>query len=73
MTEALMRHWKLSCSLEAGSDKHPPLDIHRWKYDDNDLLVDWDSEENISNVKSRVALIKIGCGCRTGCTSARCK
>ena len=77
--EALMRHWKRSCWVvsvwkQAATNNiiYPPLDTHGWKYDEGDL-VDWDSKENISNVKSRVALIKKECGCRTGCTSARCK
>ena len=78
--DALMRHWKRSCwvvsvwkQVATNNIIYPPLDTHRWKYDEGDLVVDWDSEENISNLKSQVALIKKGCGCRTGCTSACCK
>ena len=55
-------------SLEASGNNniiYPPLDTHGWQYDEGNLIVDWDSEENISNVKSRVAFIKKGCGCRT--------
>ena len=37
------------------------------------LVVDWDSIENTTHVREMVALIKKGCGCRTGCQSSRCK
>lgn len=37
------------------------------------LVVDWDSDENLKDVRTRVALIKKGCGCKSGCLSGRCK
>ena len=39
----------------------------------NQLHVDWDSKDNIAQIRTRVSLIKRGCGCKTGCMSARCK
>ncbi len=39
----------------------------------NTLTIDWDSENNVTNVKERVALIRKGCNCKTGCSTARCK
>ena len=44
-----------------------------WKWIDTDILqIDWDSDD-ISEVRTRVALIKKGCGCKTGCMTNRCK
>ena len=37
------------------------------------LEIDWDSAENIAQIRTTVALVKKGCGCKTGCVSARCK
>lgn len=39
----------------------------------NRLVVDWDSEDNIAKVGTTVALIKKGCGCKTGCLTSHCK
>ena len=45
-----------------------------WKQTDaHTLEVDWDSDNNICDVRTRVALIKKGCGCKTGCMTKRCK
>ena len=52
---------------------YPPLDGNGWKVVANQLQVDWDSEDNIAQIRTRVSLIKRGCGCKTGCMSARCK
>ena len=53
---------------------YPPLDGNGWKQtDQNTLVVDWDSEDNIARVRTTVALIKKGCGCKTGCLTSRCK
>jgi len=50
------------------------LDGNGWKQPDlNTLLVDWDSDDNIAKVRTAVAFIKKGCGCKTGCLTARCK
>jgi len=37
------------------------------------LLVDWDSDDSIAKVRTAVAFIKKGCGCKTGCLTSRCK
>lgn len=45
-----------------------------WKLTDTGtFLIDWDSEENMTEVRTRVALIRKGCGYKTGCMTARCK
>ena len=51
-------------SLEGNGSKQP---------DSSTLTIDWDSNENIANIRSAVALIKKGCGCKMGCISARCR
>ena len=68
--EALLRHWKRSCwvvtvwrQAACNQINYPPLDGNGWKNPTPSTLeVDWDSEENISNVRKRVALVKKGCG-----------
>ena len=80
-SDALKRHWMRSCWIVSvwrqATDNYityPPLEGNGWKQPDvNTLLIDWDSDENIAQVRSTVALIKKGCGCKTGCISARCK
>ena len=79
--EALFRHWKRSSWVssvwnQATSNHivHPPLEDFGWKKPDpTTLLIDWDSESNLSRIREQVALIRKGCGCKTGCSSARCK
>ena len=52
-----------------------PLLIHpyKWRLDNNSLRIEWDSDDNISKVQMQVALLKKGCGCKTGCQTGRCK
>ena len=45
----------------------------RTHFDPSTLTIDWDSDENMANVRSAVALIKKGCGRKMGCISARYK
>ena len=78
--DALLRHWKRSCWVisvwRQSTQNHityPPLDRNGWKVDQNVLLIEWDSDENITKVRTRVALIKKGCACKTGCLTGRCK
>ena len=37
---------------------YPPCDGNGWKQEQNPLQIDWDSEENITKVRTRVALLK---------------
>jgi len=77
---ALERHWKRSryimntwkqCTQNVTT--YQPLEEHGWKFKDGVLTFDWDSDEHMSLVRNRVALIKKGCGCKTGCNTNRCK
>lgn len=78
---ALKKHWKRSCWIQSVWNQathnmmlYPPLEGNGWKFtDNNEFVIDWDSEENVTQVWTRVMLIKKGCGCKTGCTSGRCK
>ena len=80
-SDALFRHWRRSCWVssvwrQAASNHivYPQLEDFGWrKPDSNTLVIDWDSEANLSKIKERVALIRKGCSCKTGCSSARCK
>ena len=79
--EALKRHWKRACWVQrvwsqAASNNitYPSLEDSGWKLlDSTSLAIDWDSEDNITLIRDRVALIKKGCGCKTGCQTTRCK
>ena len=59
---ALQRHWKRSCWMasvwkQATSNQitYPPLHTSGWKQPDpNTLLIDWDSENNVSQIKRGV-------------------
>ena len=80
-SDALFRHWRRSCWVssvwrQAASNHivYPQLEDFGWrKPDSNTLVIDWDSEANLSKIKEQVALIRKGCSCKTGCSSARCK
>ena len=80
-TDALKRHWMRSCWVVSvwrqATDNHityPSLEGNGWKHPDSSTLtIDWDSDDNMANIRSVVALIKKGCGCKMGCISARCK
>ena len=50
-----------------------PLDSFGWMVNGNVISVEWDSPENIRQVKNRAAFLTHGCNCKTGCTTLRCK
>ncbi len=64
--DALSRHWKRACWVfsvwsqsTANVMTYPPLENHGWKQpQQNTLTIDWDSENNVTSVKERVALIR---------------
>lgn len=78
---ALARHWQrsswvLSIWKQATSHHmiYPPLNGNGWKQPDHATLeIDWDSDDHLSLVRTRVALLQKGCGCKTGCLTGRCK
>ena len=80
-TDALKRHRMRSCWIVSvwrqATENHityPSLEGNGWKHPDpSTLTIDWDSDENMANICSAVALIKKGCGCKMGCISACCK
>ena len=80
-TDALRRHWMRTCWVASvwsqtieNNIMYPSLEGNGWKQpDSNTLIIDWDSNENITNIRSAVALIKKGCGCKMGCVSAHCR
>ncbi len=79
--DALFRHWRRSCWVSSVWNQAalnrilcPPLEQFGWKKPDaSTLAIDWESETNVSVVREQVAFIQKGCGCRTGCSTARCK
>ena len=77
--EALRLHWMRSrwVLLYWRQAQHsyiqlPPIEKHGWKIKEQSLVVEWDTEENIKGVQSRVALLLRGCGCKKGCDTRQC-
>lgn len=78
--EALARHWKRSewvlnvwAQSTSNSITYPPLTEYGWKIENGELKIDWESDDNMATVRQTVALIRKGCGCKTGCNTTRCK
>ena len=79
--DALSRHWKRVCWVSSVWSQatlnviiYPPLSDYGWKQPQQNILrVDWDSDDNVTEIRERVALVRKGCGCKTGCLTARCK
>ena len=50
-----------------------PLDGNGWlRVSDEELAIDWDSQDNIQRLRDRVSLLLKGCGCKSGCKTNRC-
>lgn len=44
-----------------------------WLKDNNGkLVIDWDGEDNMRKIRSRVNIVPKGCSCKSGCTTNRC-
>ena len=50
-----------------------PMDWFGWKTESGTVQVEWDSPENLRKTRESVAFLTHGCGCKTGCATARCK
>ena len=77
--EALQLHWKHSCWVstlwsKANSNKLALPDIINcgWKVENGKLEFEWDSEENMKQIRHRVHLLFKGCTCKKGCTNREC-
>ena len=55
--DALLRHWKRSCWVISVWRQSTPLDRNGWNFDQNVLLIEWDSDENIALIKKECACI----------------
>ena len=82
--EALRRHWKRACWVlsvyinnihKTILDSYQPLVGNGWNLSNSNLkiTIDWDSEQNMTNIRKTVALMRKGCRCKTSCQSSRCK
>ena len=78
--EALKRHWKGACWVadmwqQATQNVMVMKAMHGngWIVEDNELRIDWDSRENMMDVRQRVLLLRKGCSCRrSSCTTVQC-
>ena len=76
---ALYRHWKRTCWVinmwSQSCQPHMvlgPLTEFGWRIEEDELLFNWDSEENIAAVRGRVEALTKGRHCKTGCNTERC-
>ena len=76
---ALYRHWKRVCWVidmwhQANRNVMELMSLTEfgWTIDENNLTLDWDSQEKVDAVKQRVASLIRGCKCRTGCGASHC-
>ena len=67
--------WVVDCWSQASQSTVTllPLDCFGWKVNGNKVSVEWDSPDNIQQVRNRVAFLTHRSGCKTGCATARCK
>ena len=78
--EALERHWLRSIWVlhywEQSCNNNVtllPIDYFGWTVTEEKLMVDWDSDDNIMAIRKRVSFLTKGCGCKTGCSTKKCK
>lgn len=79
--EALRSHWLRSSwvlhmwrqAQTTGDMALEPLVGNGWLKDQHgNLAIDWDSEDNMTQVRSRVDLVLKGCSCKGGCSTNKC-
>ena len=49
-----------------------PLTAYGWKIQGEQVLFDWDSDENMTTGRQRVESLMKGYHCKTGCKSGQC-
>ena len=70
-TEWVIDYWDQSTKT---SITPLPPQCFGWAVDkDNNITVEWDTLDNIQQVKSTVAFLIHGCNCKKGCKTSRCK
>ena len=79
-TDALQLHWLRSIWVidywrQANSNPMLllPIEYFGWKHEDDHLYIVWDAPQNLQMIHNCVAFLTHGCGCMTGCSTARCK
>ena len=77
--ESLKRHWLRSCwvmHLWRQADKNnmtlQPMTDYGWAGNNDNLTVEWDTEENLKAIQDRRVMLTKGCTCATGCKTRRC-
>ncbi len=77
---SLLLHWKRCCWVSqiwkqstSNIIEFPDVRQWGWKYnDDNDLIIMWDSQENLDKIQTTLRLWTKGCSCKSGCKNRRC-
>ena len=76
---ALWRHWNRLCwvidmwrQADRNTMEVAEITSYGWNVIDGILSIDWDSDENQTEVNERVLLLTKGCKCKTGCVTGRC-
>ena len=78
--EALKLHWLRSIwvvNYWGQACEHEiiplPTEAFGWTIEGGKIGIEWDSQENLEMIRNSVSFLLKGCGCKTGCTTARCK
>ena len=50
-----------------------PTEAFGWTIEGGKIGIEWDSQENLEMIRNSVSFLLKGCGCKTGCTTARYK
>ena len=64
-------YWQQACNKTMSL---LPLNWCGWKEsNDNEVRIEWDTEDNLKKVRNCVAFLTKGCACKTGCQTKRCR
>ena len=66
----VVEYWSQACQSQMSL---LPLQWFGWRLQSDAVSVEWDSEENVEQVRQRVSFLTHGCSCKTGCSTRRCK
>ena len=78
--ESLRFHWLRACwvsdvwlQADQASVSHLSLNDYGWAVENGSVKFKWDTPENIARVVDVVKQLTIGCSCKKGCKTKKCK
>ncbi len=79
---SLWRHWLRTCYIcSLWSNSHlsnvhaslPRPEDSGWLFQDGKYSIDWEDPAKIEKVRNNIDFLLRGCGCKTGCSTNRCR